>query len=638
MLTSSQKKIKAPRPSEKSVDPADTSTVIFDSLDTKAKGSISKKQILARLEKAGILKDDPRIKDTVDALGKINDTQGLSRAQFRSVIANNITIIERAVKGNLVIPDFEHFCAQIKKIYTATKKITEGKVADYIPQLGKVDPNKYAVSICTVDGQRFNLGDFDELYGIQSTCKPINYCLALEENGEKIVHSHIGREPSGQGFNELTLNKDGLPHNPMINAGAIMACSLIKPKQTAKARLEYIVDTWKALSGGKRPGVDNAVYLSERGTADRNFALGYFMKEKGAFPKHTNLIETLELYFKCCSIEITAQDHATVASTLANAGICPVSGEKIFNPQTVKHCLSLMYSCGMYDFSGEFAFSIGIPAKSGVSGALFIVIPNVMGIAIWSPALDRIGNSVKGLAFSQKLVEYFSFHNYDSVEQNGKKADPRLQKNETKIQGVNRLCAAASQGDLNEIKLLVARGIDLNEGEYDRRTPVHLAASEGHANVLQYFIDHGVQLNPKDRWGGTPLTDALRGKHTEAIALLKKNGAKSTAVRGSTLTEFYSDAAHKINLRDSVRLCWAASHGDVDEIERMVANGIDLDAADYDGRTAAHLAASEGHGNVIQYLIDHGGNMTPKDRWGGTPLIDAHRHKHKKVIDMLSFS
>ncbi len=620
---------------KKSLDQLDASTDIFDSLDTKAKGSITKKDLLDRLQRVGILKDDPRIKEAVDALGKFSDTQKISRQQFRSIVSHNMTIIERAMRGDLVIPDFKNFCTQIKKIYTATKKITDGKVANYIPQLSKVDPKKFAISVCTVDGQRFNIGDVDETYCIQSTCKPINYCLALEENGEKHVHKHIGREPSGQGFNELTLNKDGLPHNPMINAGAIMACSLIQPKRTPKERLNYILDKWKTLGGGERLGFDNAVYLSERETADRNFALGYFMKEKGAFPKNTSLVETLELYFQCCSIMLTSQTHATVAATLANAGICPTNGERIFDAQTVKHCLSLMYSCGMYDFSGEFAFSMGIPAKSGVSGALFIVIPNVLGITIWSPPLDPIGNSVKGLVFSQKLVEHFNFHNYDSVGQNANKTDPRLQKNETRIERINSLCAAASQGDLNEIKLLAARGLDLNKGEYDRRTPIHLAASEGHGNVIQYFIDHGVDLNPKDRWGGTPLADALRGKHTKAIELLKKHGAKNAAVQGIALAEFYSGTATKINLKDSVRLCWAASQGDVEEIERLVANGIDLDAADYDGRTAAHLAASEGHANVIQYLIDHGAQLIPKDRWGGTPLIDAHRHKHKKIIKLL---
>ncbi len=636
MSTQAHKKNNTPRkPSENGINHPDASRALFDSLDTKAQGSITKKVFFARLQKAGILPDDPRIQDAVHELKKFDERQEISPEQFQSAIANNITIIERALKGNLVIPDFEHFCTQIKKMYTATKNNTDGKVADYIPQLAKVDPDIYALSICTVDGQRFNVGDFDKPYCVQSTCKPINYCLALEEHGEDVVHTHIGREPSGQGFNELTLNKNGLPHNPMINAGAIMACSLIQAKMSSAERLEYVLDRWQALTGGRRPGFDQKVYASERETADRNFALGYFMKEKGAFPNNTDLMETLELYFKCCSIKITVQDHATVAATLANAGICPVNGEKIVDSQTVKHCLSLMYSCGMYDFSGEFAFSVGIPAKSGVSGALFIVIPNVMGIAIWSPRLDDIGNSVRGLAFSQQLVQQFNFHTYDSVEQGAHKTDPRLQKNETMIQGVNMLCSAASRGDLNEIKLLVARGIDVNQGDYDSRTPLHLAASEGHASAIHYLVDRGAHLNPKDRWGGTPLDDALRGGHEKVIELLKEIGAKSNGVKGGALEKFFSDSANIVDGKDAVRLCWAASKGDLGEIERLVGNGIDLNVADYDGRTAMHLAASEGYFTVIRYLIDHGATMTKKDRWGGTPMDDAIRCKHKKVIELL---
>ena len=246
------------------------------------------------------------------------------------------------------------------------------------------------------------------------------------------------------------------------------------------------------------------------------------MKENDAFPENTNMHEILDFYFQVCSIQIDCSGHSIVAGTLANAGICPITRERVFSPTTTKNCLSLMYSCGMYDFSGEFAFTVGLPAKSGVSGALVIVVPGVCGITIWSPNLDQYVNSVRAVKICDRLVEQFNFHNYDNLIPNLKKIDPRLQKNEDKLEGIMVANFAASQGDLNEIKSLNAKGIDLNGADYDLRTPMHLAASEGHLNIVEYFILNNIELNPKDRWGGTPLDDAKRHDHKKVVALLEK--------------------------------------------------------------------------------------------------------------------
>ena len=211
----------------------------------------------------------------------------------------------------------------------------------------------------------------------------------------------------------------------MINAGAIMCCALTRPDLDPAGRFKYVQSRWREVAGGARVGFDNAVYLSERETGDRNFALGYFMREKKGFPPDTDLMETLDLYFQCCSLELDAQGVAVAAATLAGGGVCPVTGKRVLEPRTVQNCLSLMSSCGMYDFSGEFAFSIGLPAKSGVSGALMIVVPNVLGICTWSPRLDRLGNSVRGVEFCRALVQRFAFHTYDNLRGLDKKRDPR---------------------------------------------------------------------------------------------------------------------------------------------------------------------------------------------------------------------
>ena len=325
-----------------------------------------------------------------------------------------------------VIPDFDGFSAEIRDIYESTRAQEEGAVATYIPQLARVPAHHYGVALCAVDGQRFAIGDTDVDFTAQSCSKPINYCIALEEHGEDAVHEIVGREPSGRGFNELTLNKENRPHNPMINAGAIATCSLIRRETTVADRFDFVMDTWRRLAGGAKAGFSNAVYLSEKEKGDRNYALGYFMKEKRVFPEGTDLLQTLEFYFQCCSIETTCEKLAVIAATLANGGVCPLTGERVLRFGTVRDCLSLMYSCGMYDFSGEFAFTVGLPAKSGVSGALMVVVPNVLGFCTWSPRLDELGNSVRGLAFCKELVRRFNFHTYDDlVNSLDTKRDPR---------------------------------------------------------------------------------------------------------------------------------------------------------------------------------------------------------------------
>lgn len=403
---------------------------LFESVIPQSKTWVSPGDVLVNLENQGILKDDPRIDHVVKIIGSLDPSLRVDLPLFEKIVYGSFELISSALTGGLVIPEFNQFCHQIHKIYDKTKAYESGRLADYIPNLAHVDPEKYAISICTIDGQRYNLGDADDLFCLQSTSKPVSYGLALEEFGEEKVHSHVGREPSGHGFNEITLNKDGLPHNPLINAGAIMTSSLIRPDLDAAARIDVIINTWKRLCGGTIPSFDLSVYLAERDTADRNFALGYFMREHGAFEENVNLEDVLKLYFQTCSIQFNTRMLSVAAATLANAGVCPLTNDEVFSPSTVKNVLSIMYSCGMYDFSGEFAFSVGLPAKSGVSGSLLIVIPNVMGIAVWSPRIDKNGNSVRGLAFCQELVSRFNFHNYDFLLASHDKINPRNQNSE----------------------------------------------------------------------------------------------------------------------------------------------------------------------------------------------------------------
>lgn len=628
---------------------------LFESLDHDNDGYVLRSDFDAVMKEVGLDPSDPRLAESLialDALGEPDETAQvrISRRDFVRAIRPNITIVERALQGRMVVPDFVGLRRSVTKMYRETWKNAAGKPADYIPQLdlSGAAADQFGVGLCTIDGQRFTQGDAGAYFTVQSTCKPFNYCLALEEHGEAGVHRYIGHEPSGVGFNELTLDKTNHPHNPMINAGAIMTSALIhlskKGESTDKGgwagrRFERVLDGWQAACGGARPHFNTSVFLSERETADRNYALAYFMREKKAFPEGVELEDALEFYFQCCSIEVTAETMAVFASTLANGGICPLTNERVFSTDSVRRCLSLMSSCGMYDFSGEFAFSIGLPAKSGVSGAVVIVIPNLMGLCVWSPRLDEIGNSVRGIEFCRRLVEEYSVHHYDSLNGRSVKADPRVDSFSAEIDRIDGLIWAASKGDLHAIREHLQRGAELTCADYDRRTPLHLAAAENQLGVVKFIVERDadptakVWLSPRDRWGGTPLDDAERHGHDAIVKVLEAAGARR-GDGGAGPGQETAEAAPAESC-GTAALIWAASTGDLRMIRRLIAQGARLDGADYDRRTAIHLAAAEGQTAVLGELIAHGVEINPADRWGRTPLDEARRHGHTEAADLL---
>lgn len=256
------------------------------------------------------------------------------------------------------------------------------------------------------------------------------------------------------------------------------------------------------------------------------------MKENGAFPEWIDSREKMEdalrLYFQLCSMEINASDYSVVAATLANGGVCPVTGERVLQAETVKNTLSMMYSCGMYDYSGEFAFKIGLPAKSGVSGVVLIVVPDVMGIVTFSPNLDHIGNSERGVKFCTALTQKFNFHTYDSSSNVAEgKRDPTKVEAEAYQNPISALLYAAHENDVGAIKRLCLGGVDMNSADYDGRTALHLAASTGNMEPLNFLLScKNIDVNVKDRWGGSPLDDAKREKHDDAAKVLMAAGAK----------------------------------------------------------------------------------------------------------------
>jgi len=507
----------------------------------------SSTEFISELEDQGILlEDDLRLAEVKaqmiewDALRK----NKIMTKEHINALMKMTPLLHQAISQNLVIPNFAKFTEELKKIYEEVSVITGGKVADYIPELAKANPKSFGISICTVDGQRWSIGDTEEPVCIQSCSKPISYLIALKEHGFEKVHKHMGHEPSGVSFNSLVLKDvEGtnrrIPHNPMINSGAIMSHALIKADQPMSERFSHVMAVYKQLCGTKVT-FSNPCYLSERDTADLNFCLGYMMSEYHAFPEDTELNNTLQFYFQSCSIEITNRQLAILASTLANGGTNPLTYDAVFDADHVKDCLSLMLSTGLYDFSGEWAFSVGLPGKSGVAGLIYIVVPNVLGIAIWSPPLDGNGNSIKGIKVAQRLINKFNFHMFDGLRgahNIHKKANPLTgTRDERRLNAVMSLFYAAD-GNLREIKQLHENGFNILHKDYDGRSALHLACCEGNYEIAEFLIEVMIEKRQvedaffKDRFGRTPLQDAKENGHAKIEKLFLKLNRPATPTK-----------------------------------------------------------------------------------------------------------
>jgi glutaminase len=284
-----------------------------------------------------------------------------------------------------------------------------GEVASYIPELGRANPDHFGVCIATVEGQVFEVGDTRVPFTIQSISKPFVFAMALEEHGRDKVMQHVGVEPSGEAFNSIDLQRStNLPFNPMVNAGAIATASLIGGP--SEQRLQRVLDRFSRAAG--RPlSIDRAVFESERTTGHRNRAIAHLLNNFGALAAPVD--ETLDLYFAQCSIQVDARDLALMAATLANLGTHPITGEEVFSLDCVRDALSVMFTCGLYDYSGEWAFRVGVPAKSGVAGGVLSSVNRQLGMGLYSPRLDLRGNSARGIRACVDIAADLGLHAFD---------------------------------------------------------------------------------------------------------------------------------------------------------------------------------------------------------------------------------
>jgi glutaminase len=298
----------------------------------------------------------------------------------------------------------------VQGTYEKYRGVNEGELATYIPELGKANPDHFGICVVTVDGQIFSAGDCEQEFTIQSICKPFAFQLALEELGRDRTLRHVGVEPSGDAFNAVELDPETMrPFNPMINAGAIAVASLIK-KESPESGVQAFVDRMQ-IAAGRPLRIDESVLASESNTGNRNRAIAYLMLNCGIID--SGIDHTLYQYFCQCSLLVNCRDLATMAVTLANMGTNPVTNEQVFDFQYIKDVLTVMFTCGLYDYAGGWAYEVGVPAKSGVGGGIIAVVNRQLGIAVYSPRLDPKGNSVRGIMACKELASHLGLHAFE---------------------------------------------------------------------------------------------------------------------------------------------------------------------------------------------------------------------------------
>jgi glutaminase len=300
--------------------------------------------------------------------------------------------------------------AVIQRLHNSYKNTEEGSLAKYIPELGKANPNSFCISITTIDGETSFVGDDATMFTMQSISKPLIFGLALETHGLDHVRSRVDVEPTGEPFDSIIRldNESKKPFNPLVNTGAIAMTNLIKG--SGKTSRQEILEKTMENYVGRKIKVDEAVYESEKITGHRNRAIAHLMLHFGMVEPAID--EMLDLYFRQCSFNVNAKDLSVIGATLANNGVNPTTKTRAIKDQYIKNILALMFTCGLYTYAGEWAFDVGIPAKSGVSGGIMAVVPGRMGIGIYSPLVDKHGNSVRGVRVCGDLSRELNLHSF----------------------------------------------------------------------------------------------------------------------------------------------------------------------------------------------------------------------------------
>ncbi|MFO7691214.1 MAG: glutaminase A [Cryobacterium sp.] len=396
----------------------------------------------------------------------------------------------------------------LRQLHGELTPVLDGTLPDYIPELSRADPNLFGMAVATPDGQVRTAGDATTLFTIQSISKPFVYALALADWGMEALLERVGAEPSGEAFNAISLEEGtGRPDNPMVNAGAIVTTSLVEATDVAH-RFERIRSLLSRFAG-RELELDEHVFASEWRSADKNRALAYLMRNAGSLTAEVD--DALEVYFKQCSLLVNTTDLAVMSVTLAANGINPITGDAVVTPDVARHVLTMMATCGLYDYSGEWMLRVGMPAKSGVSGGLIAASPGQFGVGLFSPRLDERGNSVRAAQACQLLSDRYELHALGHPDESEPVVRPAAEVDRAMAVAGTALpepdtAVVTAQGDLmfastqtllqHLLRLVERRGGDLRVLvlNLDRVTRLHRVGWGILTPVLRQLADNGVAI------------------------------------------------------------------------------------------------------------------------------------------------
>ncbi|XP_039628727.1 glutaminase liver isoform, mitochondrial [Polypterus senegalus] len=497
--------------------------VLFESFASE--GRVGTSQFFEAIWSSGIRKTDPRIKDCYSLMRKLQQPDvSVDRNTFHRCVTGFVSFILKALQGRFVIPDFPTFAEETQRIFMKCKQLTSFK-----PELNCQEENsqKWGVSICTVDGQRLSLGDSADPCLLGECSWPLMYGIAVDQFSVDHIHRYVGMEEYSKYDSSFVLTKNETPHTPLIETGAIIIASLLQLATGLggedEEKYETVLNLFRRLCNKEHANLNCSRYQYLQKENIRLHALSYFLQEKKCFPDMADIGATLDLLLQCLSTEMTCDSGAVLAASLANGGLCPLSGDQVLSSDCVRNTLSVMQVAGMNDYSRTFHFKTSLPAMSSKNGTMQIVVPGVMGIMCWSTQLDTFGNSLMGVHFCQELVTTFQLHSFDIRTPFRQVVTYRQWKAESEGYQIMNILLAAYRGDVLSLRRYLLSGADVNCVDYDGRSALHVAASEGHVEVIKFLVENaGADYMAQDRWGNTPLQEATKYNNAHAVQLLKR--------------------------------------------------------------------------------------------------------------------
>ncbi|XP_054476606.1 glutaminase liver isoform, mitochondrial [Anoplopoma fimbria] len=496
--------------------------VLFDSFASD--GRININQFFEAIWSSGLHRSDPRLRECFFHLRKLQDAEGsVDRNTFHRCVTGFVSLILKALQGRFVIPDFSTFTEETQKLFSRCRQLLSVQEKEK----ESMDSTKWGVSICTVDGQRLSLGDWSSSLVLGEVSWPLVYGVAVDLLGSDLVHRYVGMETYSRHDSPFTLTKTGIPHSPLTETGAIVTTSLLQlaGRLCAEEEEKYdsVLNVIRRLCNKEHANLNCTSYQSSRSSSVRLHALSFYLQEKKCFPDKVDVNAALDLLLQCSSTEITCESGAAMAASLANGGLCPLSGDQVLSPGATRSMLSVMQVAGMKDYSSTFLFKTSVPAASSSLGSLLAVVPGVLGLMAFSPETDACGNPTRAVHFCQELISTFQLHSFDIRTPFRQILAYRQWKSESEGFQIMNVLLAAFKGDVQALRRYFLSGVDVNAVDYDGRSALHVAAAEGHTEVIRFLLQNtGANKALRDRWGSSPLQEATRHNRDAAVHLLQE--------------------------------------------------------------------------------------------------------------------